>query len=244
VSDGHRRPRRPAGPVVNDISGPATTHRQVGGAGVCRWKMLMNGTHLEGDWNCVEYLVIEPGAGVGEHVHPRMEEIYYIASGRAVVTMDGVEVEALPGDLITTPVGSSRAVRNRGDEEAHVFVTGVFPGEGEAARSAHLHVPALLEQRPGHRTAEIDLTPHFTGDWQRFRLLDVPAGGVVEETRRMDRSVVLHVIEGTAAITTAGSAHHGGAGLTVAVPPGFAHSVRNTADGLPVRLISVEVAVA
>ncbi|MFC8627577.1 cupin domain-containing protein [Streptomyces anulatus] len=239
-----RGERRPFGPIANDISGPATTHRQVGGEGMCRWKMLMNGMHLEGEWNCVEYVVIAPGAGVGEHVHLRTEEIYYIVSGRAVVTMDGVEIEALPGDLITTPIGSAHSIENRGDEDMHFFVTEVFPGEGEAAMPAHLHVPVLLEQRSGHRTAEVDLTAHFTGDWQRFRLIEVPPGGVVEETVRKDRSVVLHVIEGAAVITTEGVAYDGGPGLSVAVPPAFAHSIRNTADDRPLRLIGVEVGVA
>src|ERR1700759_1022187 len=96
-----RGERQAFGPISNDTTGRAITHRQVGGTGVGHWKMLMNGMDLEGEWNRVEDVVIEPGASVGEHVHMRTEQIYYIVSGRAVVTMDGEEIDARPGDLVT-----------------------------------------------------------------------------------------------------------------------------------------------
>ncbi|MFI8106519.1 cupin domain-containing protein [Streptomyces sp. NPDC086023] len=239
-----RGERRPFGPIANDISGPAVTHRQVGGEGACRWKMLMNGMHLEGEWNCVEYVVIEPGASVGEHVHLRTEEIYYIVRGRAVVTMDGVEIEAGAGDLITTPIGSSHSIANRGDEDMHFFVTEVFPGEGPAAPPAQVHVPDRLASRGGIRSAEVDLTPYFTGDWQRFRLLEVPAGIRFEEWVPADRSIVLHVLQGSAVISVEGVDYPGGPGLSVAITPGSAFTVQYVSGPEPLRLISTEVRAA
>ncbi len=239
-----RGERRPFGPIANDVSGLATTHSQVGGTGVCRWKMLMNGMHLEGQWNCVEYVVIEPGASVGEHVHLRTEEIYYIISGRAVVTMDGVEIDARPGDLITTPIGSAHSIANRGETDMHFFVTEVFPGEGPAAEPASVPVASRLTDRAGHRCADVDLTPYFTGDWHRFRLMEIPSDGQLDEEVPTQDSVVLHVLEGAAEITVAGQAHRGGTGLTVAVPPKYPYAVRNTSDAAPLTLISTEVGVA
>ncbi|MFF1381832.1 cupin domain-containing protein [Streptomyces sp. NPDC058308] len=238
-----RGERVPFGPIANDISGPARTHRQVGGNGVCRWKMLMNGMHLEGEWNCVEYVVIEPGGSVGEHVHLRTEEIYYIVSGQAVVTMDGEEIAVRAGDLVTTPIGSAHSIANRSDEDMHFFVTEVFPGHGPAAAPARLHVPDLLGAGAGTRVAHVDLTPHFTGDWRQFRLLDLAAGDSVEEEVPADRSIVLHVLEGTAVIHVAADAYAGGPGLSVAVPPKYAHRLVNTGAG-PLRVISTEVGVA
>jgi mannose-6-phosphate isomerase-like protein (cupin superfamily) len=238
-----RGERRPFGPIVNDISGPAVTHRQVGGEGACHWKMLMNGMHLEGEWNCVEYVVIEPGASVGEHVHLRTEEIYYIVSGRAVVTIDDVETEVRPGDLITTPIGSAHSIRNHGTENMHFFVTEVFPGQGPAARPSHVHVPSLLTEHDGHRAAEVDLTRHFTGDWRGFRLVEVPVGGRLTEPAVQRRSQVLHVLEGLALVTVEGQEYKGTAGLSVAVPPDLACTVENSGDAAALRLIVTEVTV-
>ncbi|MEU9078783.1 cupin domain-containing protein [Kitasatospora sp. NPDC004745] len=238
-----RGERRPFGPITNDVSGPAVTRAQVGGEGVCRWKMLMNGMHLEGEWNCVEYVVIEPGGSVGEHVHLRTEEIYYIVSGRAVVTMDGVEIEVAAGDLVTTPIGSAHSIANRGTEDMHFFVTEVFPGEGPAAAPGRIHVPDLLAPAGTGLAAEVDLTPYFTGDWHRFRLLEVPASGRLEERVPAGRSIVLHVLEGSAVISVDGVPTVGSAGLSVAVPPGYAVTVANTGVSDRLRLISTEVGV-
>lgn len=239
-----RGERRPFGPIVNDTSGPALTLSQVGGEGRSRWKMLMNGMHLEGQWNCVEYVVLEPGGSVGEHVHLRTEEIYYIRSGRAVMTMDDERFEVGPGDLITTPIGASHAIANPfADEEMHFFVVEVFPGEGPSAKPGRIHVPDLLGPADdGLASAQVDLTPYFTGGWRELRLLDVPAGGRLDETTPAASSVVLHVLDGSANIVVDGVVHQGGAGLSAAVPPGFAWSVVNRAAA-PLRLLSVEVEV-
>jgi mannose-6-phosphate isomerase-like protein (cupin superfamily) len=236
-----RGERRPFGPICADTSGLAVTHRQVGGEGVCRWKMLMNGMHLEGAWNCVEYVVIEPGGSVGEHVHLRTEEIYYILSGRAVVTMDGVELDAVPGDLVTTPIGSSHAIANRTAVDMAFFVVEVFPGEGPAARPAHVHVPGLRTGGEPSGVAEVDLTPHFTGDWRRFRLIEL-AGGDRDRWRSADSTEVLHVVSGAAAITVDGQRYAGADGLSVAVPPRLSRLVENVGDD-PLRVVATEVAV-
>jgi mannose-6-phosphate isomerase-like protein (cupin superfamily) len=236
-----RGTKRPFGPICNDTSGAAVTHRQVGGVGTCRWKMLMNGMHLEGQWNCVEYVVIEPGSSVGEHVHMRTEEIYYIVSGEAVVTMDGTDLKAVPGDLVTTPIGSSHSIANHGAQDMHFFVVEVFPGEGVAAPPAQVHVPTLLVGTGGIRSAAVDLTPHFTGDWYRFSLLEIPAGGAFGDTLIPDRSQVLHTLAGSAAITVEGVRYTGGAGLSGAVPPH--HSYKVESDGTPLSVISTQVRV-
>ena len=236
-----RGERRPFGLIQNDTSGLAHTRCQVGGEGVCRWKMLMNGMHLEGEWNCVEFVVIQPGASVGEHVHMRTEEIYYIISGRAVVTMDGVRIDARPGDLITTPIGSSHSIANHGEEDMEFFVTEVFPGSGPAAAPATVHVPDLLAERAAGLGADVDLTPYFTGDWRRFQLVEVPAGGQVTGLGIGKRgSAVIFVLEGEAVVSVDGDEFGGAAGLSVAVPPGYKTAVSAGAAD-PVRMIVVEV---
>lgn len=235
-----RGERSPFGPIVNDTSGLATTHRQVGGEGVCRWKMLMNGMHLEGEWNCVEYVVLTPGASVGEHVHMRTEEIYYIVRGQAVVTMNDVELHASPGDLITTPIGAAHSIANRTDEDMHFFVIEVFPHAGGAAAPAQLNVPAMLPDADGVRRATVDLRPYFTGDWHSFTLLDVPADGTVTEEAQAGHAQVLHLLAGSAGFEVNGERYEGGAGLSLAVPPHTPWTVRSAG---PVSLISTRVAV-
>ncbi|KAF4407960.1 cupin domain-containing protein [Streptomyces lycii] len=235
-----RGERSPFGPIINDTSGLATTHAQVGGEGVCRWKMLMNGMHLEGEWNCVEYVVLTPGASVGEHVHMRTEEIYYIIRGRAVVTMNDVELHAGPGDLITTPIGAAHSIANRTDEEMHFFVIEVFPNEGPAAEPAQLHVPSLLPEAGAARRATVDLRPYFTGDWHSLTLLDLPGGDTVREEAQDGHTQVVHVLDGSVEFEVEGARHTGGPGLSLAIPPRTPWTVRSAG---PVSLISTRVGV-
>jgi mannose-6-phosphate isomerase-like protein (cupin superfamily) len=234
---------RAFGPIVNDVSGLAQTLRQVGGEGVCRWKMLMNGMHLEGQWNSVEYVLIEPGASVGEHIHARTEEIYYIVSGQALVTVDGAGIETGPGDLITAPIGAMHSIANPGTEDMCFFVVEAFPRQGPPAKPAWVHMPDQLVDIGGLRAGELDLKPHFTGDWQRFRLIEVPASGLLDEPATPDRSEVVHVLDGTAAITVDGQRYQGGPGLSAAIPPGLAWSAANVASSV-LRLIVTELTVA
>jgi len=235
-----RGERSPFGPIINDTNGLATTHRQVGGEGVCRWKMLMNGMHLEGEWNCVEYVVLTPGASVGEHVHMRTEEIYYIVRGQAVVTMNDVELHAGPGDLITTPIGAAHSIANRTDEDMHFFVIEVFPNAGEAAAPGRLNVPARLPDADGVRRATVDLRPFFTGDWHSLTLLDLPDGAAVTEEAQDDQTQVLHVLDGSAEFEVNGRRHEGGPGLSLAIP---AHTPWTVRSAGPVSLISTRVTV-
>jgi mannose-6-phosphate isomerase-like protein (cupin superfamily) len=237
-----RGERRPFGPIINDTNGMATTTGQVGGEGVCRWKMLMNGMHLEGEWNCVEYVVIEPGGSVGEHVHMRTEEIYYIIFGEAVMTMDGDEFVCVAGDLITTPIGSSHSIENRSQEDMHFFVVEVFPREGTAARPARIHVPQLDKNGASGNSRDLDLRPYFTGAWSRFRLLEL-AAGASDESLSASSTEVLHVLDGSAVINVDGQRYTGVAGLSVAVPPRFSRRIENV-EYNPLTVIITEVTIA
>jgi len=200
----------------------------------------MNGMHLEGEWNCVEYVVLTPGASVGEHVHMRTEEIYYIVRGQAVVTMNDVELHAGPGDLITTPIGAAHSIANRTDEDMHFFVIEVFPNAGEAAAPGRLNVPARLPDADGVRRATVDLRPFFTGDWHSLTLLDLPDGAAVTEEAQDDQTQVLHVLDGSAEFEVNGRRHEGGPGLSLAIP---AHTPWTVRSAGPVSLISTRVTV-
>ena len=43
------------GVIFNDASGLGEIDHLVGGTGTCRWKTVINGMHLPGQWNVIEY---------------------------------------------------------------------------------------------------------------------------------------------------------------------------------------------
>jgi mannose-6-phosphate isomerase-like protein (cupin superfamily) len=60
-------------------------------------------------------LILPAGASIGAHTHEGECEMFYILEGNPVITDDGVEIAAHPGDCVLTHSGHSHAVSNPGD---------------------------------------------------------------------------------------------------------------------------------
>lgn len=65
--------------------------------------------------------VLKPGAGIGYHRQAE-DEIYYILSGRGVMTLDGKEHEVGPGTAILTRTGSSHGLKQIGTEDLVLII--------------------------------------------------------------------------------------------------------------------------
>ncbi|HUY46782.1 MAG TPA: cupin domain-containing protein [Streptosporangiaceae bacterium] len=238
------------GVIFNDASGLGEIDHLVGGTGSCRWKTIINGMHLPGAWNVVEYVVVPPGASCGEHRHADTEEIYYILSGGAEMCIDGSKVSVRAGDLITCPIGTVHGIANHGDCEMRFFVVEVFPAHGTPAQVQRIPVHEQLRHAQGYRgydgddlrVAQVNLSWHFTGPWRTFSEIEIPpeeAIGPYQLPR--GTAEVLFVVEGEADVTAGSLVRKGGHGLCVGAALGSTLTVRNRSDSRPLRLISTEV---
>jgi mannose-6-phosphate isomerase-like protein (cupin superfamily) len=63
----------------------------------------------------------KPGSGIGHHVQGE-DEIYYVLSGRGVVTLDGKSFDVGPGTAILTRTGSSHSLKQVGDEDLVILI--------------------------------------------------------------------------------------------------------------------------
>ena len=64
---------------------------------------------------------LKPGSGVGLHTQTE-DEIYYVLSGRGMMTLDGKTVEVTPGTAVLTRTGSSHSLRQVGDEDLVILI--------------------------------------------------------------------------------------------------------------------------
>ena len=60
--------------------------------------------------------VLPPGAAVGRHHHLETEEVYYILSGRGLMTVGAETRKVTAGDAIFIPRGSAHTLANTGTE--------------------------------------------------------------------------------------------------------------------------------
>lgn len=64
---------------------------------------------------------LKPGSGIGYH-EQKEDEIYYVLSGRGVMTLDGKEHEVGPGTAILTRPGSSHGLKQVGSDDLVIMI--------------------------------------------------------------------------------------------------------------------------
>jgi mannose-6-phosphate isomerase-like protein (cupin superfamily) len=62
-----------------------------------------------------------PGAGVGPH-EQHEDEVYYVLSGKGVMTVDDKPIDMTPGTAVLTRPGSSHSLKQAGPEDLVVLI--------------------------------------------------------------------------------------------------------------------------
>ncbi len=65
---------------------------------------------------------LKPGSGIGYHLQ-KDDEIYYVLSGRGIMTIDGKRFEVTPGTAVLTRPGSSHSLMQAGSEDLVIFIS-------------------------------------------------------------------------------------------------------------------------
>ena len=65
---------------------------------------------------------LKPGSGIGYH-EQHEDEVYYVLSGRGVMTLDDKPYDVTPGTAILTRTGSSHGLKQVGGEDLVVIIT-------------------------------------------------------------------------------------------------------------------------
>ena len=63
-------------------------------------------------------IVLEPGCGIGHHVHDTNTEVFYILAGTLEIDDNGETHIATPGDIFLTGGGDGHSVMNNSTEAA------------------------------------------------------------------------------------------------------------------------------
>ena len=64
---------------------------------------------------------LKPGSGIGYH-EQHEDEVYYVLSGRGVMTLDDKPIDVGPGTAILTRPGSSHGLKQTGNEDLVVLI--------------------------------------------------------------------------------------------------------------------------
>lgn len=69
---------------------------------------------------------LKPGSGIGYHEQTE-DEIYYVLSGRGIMTIDGKPIEVGPGTAVLTRTGSSHGLKQVGSEDLVIVINYLQP---------------------------------------------------------------------------------------------------------------------
>jgi mannose-6-phosphate isomerase-like protein (cupin superfamily) len=64
---------------------------------------------------------LKPGSAIGYH-EQHEDEIYYVLSGRGIMTIDGKPIEVGPGTAVLTRPGSSHGLKQVGNEDLVIMI--------------------------------------------------------------------------------------------------------------------------
>jgi mannose-6-phosphate isomerase-like protein (cupin superfamily) len=93
-----------------------TRDRMRGGKGSVNIRHIFSQEEFDGKCRLFARITLEPGCSIGEHVHDREEEVFYIISGTGTVNDNGKTSVLMPGDAVKTGNGAFHSIENTGTE--------------------------------------------------------------------------------------------------------------------------------
>ena len=87
-----------------------------GGPGTVRITNFVSKDELYGKGRLFGKITLEPGCGIGFHVHENEEEIFSIIKGTAVYSDNGTDVEVTAGDVTICEAGTGHSITNKSNE--------------------------------------------------------------------------------------------------------------------------------
>ncbi|MEN8169725.1 MAG: cupin domain-containing protein [Pseudomonadota bacterium] len=82
---------------------------------------LMHPQHHGNHNQSLAEAVLPVGTTTLLHRHHHSEELYYITSGKGLMTLDNEQFAVSAGDTITIPPGTPHSVKNTGNEELKIL---------------------------------------------------------------------------------------------------------------------------
>jgi len=86
-----------------------------GGEGAVTVTELLTPAELVEKGRLCAKLTLEPGSSIGNHVHEKEMEFFYILGGEAEYIDNGKTITLYPGDTTLTPDGEAHSIKNAGN---------------------------------------------------------------------------------------------------------------------------------
>ena len=254
----------------NDPSKYMSAKYPHGGAGTVRYMELTPREKFSTEFLFLHRGVLDPKSGLGEHVHRRMEEMYFVLDNNiAQFTVNGRTSE-LPGPcMVLCPMGSSHGIYNPTDNVVEFMNLGVSYenrkydardfGEKDDLKNAKVESPppflwSVLDKRLLHPvpafyngkgvmyTRVVWPTEQFKTKWGFVNHYLLPPGSSIGYHRHDAMEEIYYILSGTGRMTVDGATFDVRAGDAASVLLHGAHGLYNNSNS-DLEVLSIAVAV-
>ncbi len=97
-----------------------------GGNGTVRITKFATPEELYNKGRMFSNITLEPGCGIGFHVHEKDSELFYLMNGTAEYSDNGEIVTVNAGDVMLCPAGTGHSVTNNSDETVELIAVIVY----------------------------------------------------------------------------------------------------------------------
>ena len=96
-------------------------------AGGADFRVLADGSAVDGRWGLVQCTLAPGWTGPPQHVHREHDESFFILAGTVKFTSGRDELLATPGALVTAPIGDPHTFANADDQAPATLLCTVTP---------------------------------------------------------------------------------------------------------------------
>lgn len=111
---------------ASDCSVKINEHMKGGGGSVKLTSFISGPAELQDKGRLFSMITLEPGCGIGYHVHENESELFYIVRGSAVYSDNGTESVVNVGDVMICEPGTGHSIRCNGDETCDLVAVIVY----------------------------------------------------------------------------------------------------------------------
>jgi mannose-6-phosphate isomerase-like protein (cupin superfamily) len=96
-----------------------------GGKGTVQYRRAMGPSVYSSKWAYMDHLVLPPGTSVGPHMHPGVDEFYYVVGGEGSVKVGDETAAIRKSDGVPLPMGEVHSFENTAAEPLEFLILGI-----------------------------------------------------------------------------------------------------------------------
>ncbi len=100
---------------ASECSVKVNEHMKGGDGSVTMTSFISGPEELQGKGRLFSLITLNPGCGIGYHVHEKESELFYIIKGSATYNDNGVESPVTAGDVTICEPGKGHCIANHTD---------------------------------------------------------------------------------------------------------------------------------